>query len=1495
MRINFFLRIILFIGFFSISSTAFSSHIAGGEITYECLGGNQYRIKYVFFRDCNGISLPSSVTIDIYDVNDNLIQSPSLPLIDTTLLNGASPSPCTIVPNVCLLIGEYEVIVTLPPIPGGYQMTFDACCRNGGIVNGPAGSAAYSTWVPDIAVATCNNSATFNGWPPVFICLADTFTFDHSATDLDGDSLVYSLCTPYESIIPNTPYPFGGAYSAANPLGGNTLTIDPVTGLLSGIPMTLGRHVVGICVSEYRNGVLINTSTRDFQLNVVQCEDVTVASSISALTNCLTGEVTFFNNSSGAASYFWDFGDGNTSTDASPIHSYFPYGTYTVSLIAYNAGNPSCNDTVSLLAVADTCNPCGMTASVTTTDGICNAVDGCVQVTWVHPCSSTQSIVYGGVSISGGCGSSTNISTGSAPNYGNIIATVDGVQLPSPATTETIVLLGPASPCSGTIVTSSGGGNITYTFNAVYTTPQTGQAIVNITGGTPPYTIQWTTTPTQLGDTAFAVDPGSYSVIVTDANSCVTVESFVIAGASSMILTPSATDVTACGANDGTLNVGVSGNTGTPTYLWTPGGYTTANVTNVPPGTYSVMVTDDSCSASGTVTILDAANVIVTANLTDITCPTDSDGSATIASISGGLGPYTYSWNSTPVQTGNSATNLPFGFYTVTATDQNGCTGTYSFGITGPVAMSDSIGMTPASCAETEDGTASVVVTGGTPNYTYSWNSSPTQTGSTATGLEGHILYTVTITDDNGCILTDSIEVEAPEHIHVDLYDISTITCAGVFTGAAFADVSGGAPDVYNVTSLYNEGFGTDDLEIDCPNWHLDVSGGGTSTIMDPLDYFRVINNEFAGQDLDGEGVWYTEIVDISAEANVNLSGDFYECGGMEAGDYVRAYYSINGGPEIQWFDQTDDSGVNCSLLPGAAPGLSGNTIQIIVRMFNGSGEIHKFDNINITGNVSGVLYNEPFNTNDLWNDPDCHWWRDVSSVVTTDISGAGTADHVETRGGVLEFRDVDGEIVWYSAVVDISSCVSSSISADFDYSGFMSGTEYIRGYYSLDGGPEVLWVDHTDDNAAGWPTGNPSTDVINGLTGNTLQFIVRVYNTGSSDIHTLDNVIIGCTSINPNPYSYAWTCTGATTDTVTALPAGFCTVTVSDSLGCSEDGIIEIINPGVISATATATSACGGTNNGTATALGTGGNLPYTYSWDCSGATTQALAGLSAGTNCTVTITDGDGCTDIALVNIVADPAVSADTISVTPSCLNSGAIDLAVFGGTPGFIYFWSNGDTIQDISNLPGPSVYTVSVWDNNNCYDTLTVFVDSTCSVLPITLVNFNVICDNEARTLYWSTLSETNNDFFTIERSTTGVEFESIGTVSGAGNSSSPINYSFLDIDRFNQTTYYRLKQIDYDGEYSYSSTRVANCVADDVSIYPNPFNTTFRVNIKSGISVPIRIKVLDNTGRIVYNRSINVKSKNVDISIGEELSPGAYQVIVDLGTQIYVERIVKVQ
>ncbi|HXA02353.1 MAG TPA: PKD domain-containing protein, partial [Cytophagaceae bacterium] len=204
-----------------------------------------------------------------------------------------------------------------------------------------------------------NDSPTFVNFPPIFICNGNPLVFDHSATDTNGDSLVYSLYTPYTDAAPTFPgnvatfgsVVYNAGFGQTNPLGGaaGSLAISS-TGIITGTPSLTGQFVVGVKVKEFRNGVLINELTRDFQFNVLNCPPPGKASFAPA--KVCSGKALTFNNTSPAAMtlFSWTFGDpasggSNTSTLRNPTHTFSAVGSYTVRLISNP--NSACADTFS--------------------------------------------------------------------------------------------------------------------------------------------------------------------------------------------------------------------------------------------------------------------------------------------------------------------------------------------------------------------------------------------------------------------------------------------------------------------------------------------------------------------------------------------------------------------------------------------------------------------------------------------------------------------------------------------------------------------------------------------------------------------------------------------------------------------------------------------------------------------------------------------------------------------------------------------------------------------------------------------------------------------------------------------------------------------------------------------------------------------------------------------------------------------------------------------
>ena len=260
------------------------------------------------FRDCQSGEAPFDDNINLFifeSANPSSYDIISIPKpASTPEIVPEDWDNCVGVPySLCVEVGVYTTLVTLPPIAGGYDIGWARCCRNGTIVNlfSPLDQGVtFSVHVPGPEDAVCNSSAVWKNSLPVFICANETFVFDHSATDADGDSLVYILSNPNNglnfmgmgasngmggnkppsvgSTNPMGPPPYqtvtynGASYNPTNPFGPGTASIDPVSGYLTFTPTSIGVYVVAISVLEYRSGILISENKKDFQIHVIPCK-----------------------------------------------------------------------------------------------------------------------------------------------------------------------------------------------------------------------------------------------------------------------------------------------------------------------------------------------------------------------------------------------------------------------------------------------------------------------------------------------------------------------------------------------------------------------------------------------------------------------------------------------------------------------------------------------------------------------------------------------------------------------------------------------------------------------------------------------------------------------------------------------------------------------------------------------------------------------------------------------------------------------------------------------------------------------------------------------------------------------------------------------------------------------------------------------------------------------------------------------------------------------
>lgn len=344
-----------------------ATHIVGGEMNYTCLGDDRYEITLTIFRDCfygdPNAWFDNPASIGVFDAENRLLGQILVPLMNNDTLNPVLSGECFVVPpSVCVHTTTYRVEVQLPFRQGGYQLAYQRCCRNQtilNIVNPLASGATYGVTISERALLECNSNPKFKSWPPIYICVNEPISFDQSAEDLDGDSIVYKLCTPLlggSQVVPlpqpPNPPPYqevvwqSPPYGLENMLNGNPdgipLRIDPKTGILTGTPNTVGQFVVGICVEEYRDGELISTTRRDFQYNVGICGRPT-AGFFAPEVQCGDLEVQFENQSLETESFLWQFSNGLVSNNGNPTITFPDTGTYNIRLIIEPGTN--CADT----------------------------------------------------------------------------------------------------------------------------------------------------------------------------------------------------------------------------------------------------------------------------------------------------------------------------------------------------------------------------------------------------------------------------------------------------------------------------------------------------------------------------------------------------------------------------------------------------------------------------------------------------------------------------------------------------------------------------------------------------------------------------------------------------------------------------------------------------------------------------------------------------------------------------------------------------------------------------------------------------------------------------------------------------------------------------------------------------------------------------------------------------------------------------------------------
>jgi gliding motility-associated-like protein len=453
--------------------------------------------------------------------------------------------------------------------------------------------------------------------------------------------------------------------------------------------------------------------------------------------------------------YSWN----TTPSQASPTVNGLSPGTYSVTVTAPGGCATSSAATIT--------EPAALVGSQTHTDAACNGgANGSAQVT---ASGGTPPYTYSWSPAVGSGASATGLS---ANSY-----TVTVTDAKNCSSTQVIVVSQPTALASGitaAAVSCNGGSN--------------GTASVQPSGGTPPYSYQWSPSG-GAGPSASGLIAGTYTCIIRDANNCSLVKTITISQPAVLTETLSSTPVSCNGGNNGTASASASGGTPPYTYQWSPSGGTSSSATGLAAGSYTCTVRDaNNCSLFKVITISQPTALTETLSSTPVSCHGGNNGTAS-ASASGGTPPYSYSW--APVAgTSASLSGLAAHTYTCTILDANGCQIVKTIVVSEPPSLTLNLSSTLVSCNGGSNGTAAAQAGGGNPPYTYQWTPSG-GTSSSASGLSAST-YTCIVHDANGCVISKTITIAQPTALVLGL--TSTPAACNGGTGTATANVSGATP-----------------------------------------------------------------------------------------------------------------------------------------------------------------------------------------------------------------------------------------------------------------------------------------------------------------------------------------------------------------------------------------------------------------------------------------------------------------------------------------------------------------------------------------------------------------------------------------------------------------------------------------------------------------------------------------------------------------------------
>lgn len=906
-----------------------------------------------------------------------------------------------------------------------------------------------------------------------------------------------------------------------------------------------------------------------------------------------------------------------------------------------------------------------------------------------------------------------------------------------------------------------------------------GAANITVTGGTAGYTFLWApggqTTQNITGQCA-----GSYTVDVTDANGCVETITVVITEPGPIALNVTSTNVVCNAQCNGTAQSNISGGTAPFTYSWSSGPIV-PSIVNLCPGTYTVNVTDiNGCTSVDSVTISEPTALQQSVSFTDALCNGSCDGTAS-ATVSGGVPGYLYMW-SPGGQTTPGVNGLCAGAYSITSTDSNGCQIVNSVTILQPTAMVLSMGASAVSCFGSCDGFASVNPSGGTPGYTYSWSPSG-GTANTATALCSGT-YTVSVTDNNGCIQTNTATVTTPVLLQANT-SFTSPSCGNGSDGTATATPIGGtgtylylwAPGGQTTSTISGIPAGSYTVTVRDANGCTDVqivnvtpAANFTLAVASAPANCGVCNGTMNVTPSGGASPYtYAWTGGLPPVANqVNVCAGLYTVTVTDAlgcQDTFVLAMNNSGGPTGENVITTStscpnscDGSANVTPIGGTAPftylwNPGGQTTNILAGMCGGNYFLQMTDsNTCIRFAPVTITSPAPILPNVFVSNASCNGVCDGSATAIPS-GGTGPYTYLWMPGGQTTPTILGQCIGNYTVTITDAALCTQIDTITIGAWNTLTASALASGptcHANCDGWATVNISSGTAPFTYQWndPLGQNTATATGLCIGSYIVLISDASGCGATSTVTIAqptaivinpavtptscNACNGVITVNASggvgPYTYLWS-NSSTGSSVSGLCAGVYSVSVIDATGCSSTFSIGVPASGGPTASGlTSTNVtCFGANDGTASVTPTGGILPYTYLWIPGGQTTSSISALTAGTYF-VQIADSAGCILTDSIQVTGPSQIIANqTITNTDCGFCTGQITLNPAGGVGPYTYLWSpGGQTTPTISGLCA-GLYTVTITDATGCSQNVVVPISNPNSTIVMNTTGSNMQC------------------------------------------------------------------------------------------------------------------------------------------------------------------------